>query len=438
MNAVGNESAYMPLRGESDSARDEILARPIDDLLLSTRAHNALTKAGIRTIGELSLLTDEQLLHLRNFGATSVSEVREKLRQVALPGHETLASRDGNGREPTPTPRQAARARRMAVAGAVLAVVRGHSGRAVMFSEIQAAVDHQLELPTSADEVREGLRLQLKACEELVKVARDVYAWAPDGRIPPPPHVAHMIERRWRGDTLDEIGVAHGVTRERIRQLLKKYGGPTSEQVRDRRVAILSAAERDRETAIATDVRRALRGCGPMTVAEVVEATGHDVDDVSRFWPRELSHLLLRPAGTNENRWSDEEVLDAIREAALYEFPLTTNAYSELLSQGQIKGASMPRIWQRYGSWTAACEAAGVVTGQAMRTNYQSRWTDDDLLQIVRRYLLDPSAPNSAHRFDEWKRAAVPDGPSFQTLRNRFGSWTELKRRALAQEDGAT
>ena len=53
------------------------------------------------------------------------------------------------------------------------------------------------------------------------------------------------------------------------------------------------------------------------------------------------------------------------------------------------------------------------------------------------RYLLDPDSPNSAHRFDEWKRAFAPDGPSFQTLRNRFGSWTEVKRRALAQGDVA-
>ncbi|MBS4753207.1 hypothetical protein KG112_10375 [Nocardioides sp. zg-ZUI104] len=254
----------------------------------------------------------------------------------------------------------------------------------------------------------------------------------------PPPEAVVMIQQRWQGWTLDTIGKNFGLSRERIRQILAKHGGPTAEQVRDRRAEIASAAERNCEAAVAADICGALDGRGPMTVAEMVAATGRDAEDVSRFWPRELSHLLLRAAGTYENRWSDEEVLDAIRDAALYEFPLTTNAYAELLSQGQIKGPSMPRIWQRFGSWTAACEAAGVVAGQPMRTNYQSRWTDDDLLQIVRRYLLDPNAPNSAHRFDEWKRAAAPEGPSFQTLRNRFGSWTEVKRRALAQEDGAT
>ena len=59
------------------------------------------------------------------------------------------------------------------------------------------------------------------------------------------------------------------------------------------------------------------------------------------------------------------------------------------------------------------------------------RWSDHDLAEIVRQYLLDPDVPNSANRFDAWKRVNVPDGPSSQTVRNRFGSWTEAKRRAL-------
>lgn len=252
----------------------------------------------------------------------------------------------------------------------------------------------------------------------------------------PPPDAVVMIQQRWQGWTLDVIGKNFGLSRERIRQILAKHGGPTAEQVRSRRASEALIAQRAREAAVATDVRAAVRSRGPMTVAEVAEMTGIDASDVSKFWPQDVSHLRLHTTGTYESRWSDEAILDAIRNAALYEFPLTTNAYAELLSQGQIKGPSMPRIWQRFGSWTSACEAAGVVAGQTMRRHYESRWSDDDLLRIVRRYLLDPEAPTSATRFDEWKRACAPDGPSFQTLRNRFGSWTEAKRRALAQEGG--
>jgi len=311
----------------------------------------------------------------------------------------------------------------------------------VTTNHVYEEVFDRLEFVPSETDVRDCLRSLARADDRFVKVGRDAYAWAPDGVIPTPPappHVADMIERRWRGETLDEIGAAHGVTRERIRQLLKKYGGPSAEQVRDLRAAEAETAQRDHEASVAARILIALEIHGPMTVAEVVNATGLDAGEASRFWPKELAHLRLHSSGSYENRWSDDAILDAIREAALYEFPLTTNAYADLLSQGQVKGPSMPRIWQRFGSWTSACEAAGVVPGQTMRPHYESRWSDDDLLQVARRYLLDPEAPNSAHRFDEWKRACAPDGPSFQTLRNRFGSWTEVKRRALAQGGGVT
>lgn len=331
------------------------------------------------------------------------------------------------------------RAQRQIVGEMVRKVVIAHTGHAVTTNHVYEEVFDRLAFVPSEADVRDCLRSFARADDRFLKVGRDAYAWAPDGVTPPPPappHVADVIERRWRGETLDEIGAAHGVTRERIRQLLKKYGGPSAEQVRDLRAAETLTAQRDHEATVAAHIRGALDAHGPLTVGEVVDASGLDAGEVSRYWPKELAHLRLHSPGNYGHRWSDDAILDAIREAALYEFPLTTNAYADLLSQGQINGPSMPRIMQRFGSWTSACAAAGVVAGQTMRQHYESRWSDDDLLQVARRYLCDPRSPNSAHRFDEWKRVSAPDGPSFQTLRNRFGSWTEVKRRALAQEGG--
>jgi hypothetical protein len=130
--------------------------------------------------------------------------------------------------------------------------------------------------------------------------------------------------------------------------------------------------------------------------------------------------------------------MNAIREASVYVFPLTTSAYRDLLAVGQVRGPSLPLVGQRYGSWTAACEAAGVTTGRTMRNNYESKWSDQDLVNIVQHYLLDPAAPNSANRFNDWKRRNMPDGPSFATIRNRFGSWTEAKRQALTWTGSGT
>lgn len=332
--------------------------------------------------------------------------------------------------------RERAAHQRQAIADAVCTVVTSHPGEAITSAQIYEEVFDSVDFVPREAFVRAAVRQLTNDDERFVKVARDTYSWAPDGKAPPPPapaHVVQMIELRWSGRTLDDIGKEFGVGRERVRQLMKKYGGPTAKEIRDMRAAAALTAQRDHESAVGADIRVALEGRGPMTVAEVVDATGVDAGDVAKFWPQELSHLRLHTSANVENRWSDGAILDAIREAALYEFPLTTNAYADLVSHGQIKGPSMPRIWQRFGSWTGACEAAGVVAGQTMRPHYESRWSDDDLLQIARQYLPDPDSPNSAHRFDEWKRACAPDGPSFQTLRNRFGSWTAVKRRALAQ-----
>ena len=337
--------------------------------------------------------------------------------------------------------REKVRAQRQAVGEIVLEVVVVHSGRAVTLSEVFEEVFDRLQFVPTESDVRDSLRSLVKADERFVKLSRDAYAWVPDGEVPPPPppppHVSEMIERRWRGLTLDGIGAEFGVTRERVRQLLKKYGGPTAEEVRELRAAEALTAQRDHGVAVAAEIRSALEDRGPMTVLEVVESTGVDASTVSKFWPEELSHLRLWGAGQGESRWSDEDILGALREASIYEFPLTTTAYTELLRVGQIDGPSVPRIGQRFGSWSAACAEAGVVAGDPWNREYESKWSDDDLLQIARTYLMDQAAPSSAHRFNEWKRENAPDGPSAQTLRNRFGSWTEVKRRALAQGDVA-
>lgn len=379
---MGNQPAYEPAPAEDESTTDDPFRRPIEDLQLLARTFHGLKRAGVNTIGELAELTEPELLGFRNLGARAIREITEKLRRFGV---------DGRAFTPLPmTPMQANRARKSAVGEAVLEVVRGHIGRAVVYRQIRDEVMDRLEFFPEDDEVRECLRLHVRTSDCFVKLSRDAYAWVPNGDVSPsppaPPHVAEMIKRRWRGLTLDEIGAEFGVTRERVRQLLKKYGGPTAEEVRELRAAEARTAQRDHEAAVAAKIRSALEDREPMTVAEVAEATGIYAGDVARFWPQELSHLRLYTTGNYESRWSDDAILDAIREAALYEFPLTTNAYSDLLSKGQIKGPSMARIGQRFGSWTAACEAAGVVAGQTMRPHYESRWSNDDLLHIARQY----------------------------------------------------
>jgi DNA-directed RNA polymerase subunit alpha len=56
-----------------------LLDRPIADLQLSVRARKCMVRLGIATIAELVRRTGDDLLECKNFGVTSLNEVREKL-----------------------------------------------------------------------------------------------------------------------------------------------------------------------------------------------------------------------------------------------------------------------------------------------------------------------------------------------------------------------
>lgn len=56
-----------------------LLDRPIADLNLSVRARKCMVRLGLTTIGELVRRTGDDLLECKNFGVTSLNEVREKL-----------------------------------------------------------------------------------------------------------------------------------------------------------------------------------------------------------------------------------------------------------------------------------------------------------------------------------------------------------------------
>jgi DNA-directed RNA polymerase subunit alpha len=60
------------------------LGRSISDLNLSVRARKCMSRLGITTIGELTQKTPDELLSTRNFGVTSLNEVRSKLAEMDL------------------------------------------------------------------------------------------------------------------------------------------------------------------------------------------------------------------------------------------------------------------------------------------------------------------------------------------------------------------
>ncbi len=83
---ASQKQRYEPVFEPAQLTPDEqvLLNRPIADLNLSVRARKCMVRLGITTIGELVRHTGDELLECKNFGVTSLYEVREKLQGHGL------------------------------------------------------------------------------------------------------------------------------------------------------------------------------------------------------------------------------------------------------------------------------------------------------------------------------------------------------------------
>jgi len=61
-----------------------ILNTPVEELELSVRSSNCLKNANIKTIGELTRKTEDDIARTRNFGKKSLQEIKEKLKEWNL------------------------------------------------------------------------------------------------------------------------------------------------------------------------------------------------------------------------------------------------------------------------------------------------------------------------------------------------------------------
>jgi DNA-directed RNA polymerase subunit alpha len=62
----------------------KILSTPVEELELSVRSSNCLKNANIKTIGELTRKTEDDIARTRNFGKKSLQEIKEKLKEWNL------------------------------------------------------------------------------------------------------------------------------------------------------------------------------------------------------------------------------------------------------------------------------------------------------------------------------------------------------------------
>ena len=78
--AVEDKSLAAPKpAANAGGASDELLNKTVEEFEMSVRVKKCLQRLNIRTIGELVSRTEAELLGCKNFGVTSLNEIKQKL-----------------------------------------------------------------------------------------------------------------------------------------------------------------------------------------------------------------------------------------------------------------------------------------------------------------------------------------------------------------------
>jgi DNA-directed RNA polymerase subunit alpha len=79
-DAKASRSMYYDEREERERERmEKIMRTSVNDFELSVRSRNCLAKMNIFTLGDLLRITEQEMLSYKNFGETSLKEVKEML-----------------------------------------------------------------------------------------------------------------------------------------------------------------------------------------------------------------------------------------------------------------------------------------------------------------------------------------------------------------------
>lgn len=74
----------------------QVMLTPVTDFELSVRSRNCLQKMGIKTLGDLTRITEQDLLGSKNFGETSLNEIKEMMTSRGLRLGQAVESKKTN------------------------------------------------------------------------------------------------------------------------------------------------------------------------------------------------------------------------------------------------------------------------------------------------------------------------------------------------------
>ena len=256
-----------------------------------------------------------------------------------------------------------------------------------------------------------------------------------------------VLELRMSGLTLDEIGKQFGLSRERIRQILKKtyklvegnsalegktfsdfFANKTHEaRGEERRI------KKEKMGVIDSSARVFLNSRPGATHLELCRELGVSEEDLQiSLQPQTAKFIWTDPQEkTNKSPFSDEAILEALKQAEAFESPISAPIYRDLVERGLVHGPGPQTVAQRFGTWKRACELADVTYNEAIRSSYDKQWTEIEMLKHVVDFLLNKSFGKAFQNYDEWRIETMTSAPSGAHVRKKFETWIDVRNKAL-------
>lgn len=250
------------------------------------------------------------------------------------------------------------------------------------------------------------------------------------------PGTADIVGMLGLGLSLREISRKTGFSREKVRQIGLEYG--TASKVPNDWLApamITFVVDVSEEICANLDEGRVLtapelREKFPGATVKYLRSAVEKADAVG---------LLGVASPPDKVAFSNEDIVQALRDAwaALGDeaVEMTGPTYDRLLTAGTIDGPSRVLIIQRFGSWAAACEDAGIPFRAARRT--YDGFHDDDLLSWVDAYAHEAIMANTPVTFagySKWAKDSPHDAPSGSLIKARFFGhkpWNDIRDAAI-------
>ena len=243
-----------------------------------------------------------------------------------------------------------------------------------------------------------------------------------------------ILDFRKKGFTLAEIGQQFSISRERVRQIIYKCVGKELD-------VFLNNSENEKQSLYEENLNEKInviveyvKNNKGVSLTKVLNNFEIEFDFFQKFIPKNVSKFVLRENETGKGPakiWSNEDIIESLKNAGTYFFPLSHGDYEKLVDMGEVNGPSVPLIYKRFGSWTNACHEAGIETNKPVRSEYVLDYSDEEILNFLMRYFNEEHTIGSIEDYEKWRMAQNSKVPSIGLIRNRIGNWGIVKEIVL-------